>query len=69
MSRRDLLPLAVIAVVGGMLSPLAMLTGLQRVSGVSGSLLLNLEAPFTMLIAGLLFPRAPRPPAGAARRR
>jgi drug/metabolite transporter (DMT)-like permease len=54
-SRRDLLPLAVIAVVGGMLSPLAMLTGLQRVSGVSGSLLLNLEAPFTMLIAGLLF--------------
>jgi drug/metabolite transporter (DMT)-like permease len=54
-SRRDLLPLAVIAIVGGILSPLAMLTGLQRVSGVSGSLLLNLEAPFTMLIAGLLF--------------
>jgi drug/metabolite transporter (DMT)-like permease len=54
-SGRDLLPLAVIAVVGGILSPLAMLTGLQRVSGISGSLLLNLEAPFTMLIAGLVF--------------
>ena len=32
-----------------------MLLGLQRVSGVTGSLLLNLEAPFTMFIAVLLF--------------
>ena len=34
-----------------MVSPYLMLTGLARVSGVTGSLLLNLEAPFTMLIA------------------
>jgi drug/metabolite transporter (DMT)-like permease len=54
-SRRDLVPLAAIVVVGGMLGPLAMLSGLERVSGITGSLLLNLEAPFTMLLAGLLF--------------
>ena len=38
-----------------MVSPCLMLTGLTRVSGVTGSLLLNLEAPFTMAIAVLVF--------------
>lgn len=32
-----------------------MLTGLRRVSALSGSLLLNLEAPFTILLAVLFF--------------
>ena len=53
--RGDLLPLFGIVVIGGMISPFLMLSGLARVSGVTGSLLLNLEAPFTMLIAVLVF--------------
>ena len=36
---------------GGMLGPILMLLGLQRPSAVTGSLLLNLEGPFTALIA------------------
>ncbi len=40
---------------GGILGPVLMLFGLKHLSAVAGSLLLNLEAPFTMLIAiGLL---------------
>lgn len=46
--------LAVIA-FGGILGPLLMLVGLHRVSGVVGALLLNLEAPLTMLLAVALF--------------
>jgi drug/metabolite transporter (DMT)-like permease len=52
---KDLPIMAAIVVIGGMVSPFLMLTGLARVSGVTGSLLLNLEAPFTMAIAVLLF--------------
>jgi drug/metabolite transporter (DMT)-like permease len=37
--------------LGGILGPILMLSGLQRLSGVFGSLLLNLEAPFTVLVA------------------
>lgn len=48
---RDVPTLIVIVLVGGVVSPLLMLTGLGRVSGMAGALLLNLEAPFTMLIA------------------
>ncbi len=44
-----------IVVTGGILGPLCMLWGLQHVSGVLGSLLLNLEAPFTIGLAVLLF--------------
>jgi drug/metabolite transporter (DMT)-like permease len=44
-----------IIVLGGIVGPVLMLYGLQRVSGVAGSLLLNLEAPFTMVLAILLF--------------
>jgi len=47
--------LAGIIVCGGVLGPVLMLLGLQRVSGLAGSLLLNLEAPFTMLVAVLVF--------------
>jgi drug/metabolite transporter (DMT)-like permease len=41
--------------MGGAVGPVLMLVGLQRVSAVTGSLLLNLEAIFTILIAVLLF--------------
>lgn len=41
--------------LGGMVGPVLMFSGLQRLSGVFGSLLLNLEAPFTMLLAVGLF--------------
>jgi len=51
----DLPLLAGIIVSGGVVGPILMLTGLGRVTGIAGSLLLNLEAPFTMLIALLLF--------------
>jgi drug/metabolite transporter (DMT)-like permease len=40
---------------GAALAPVLLLWGLSRVSGLGGSLLLNLEAPFTMLFAVLLF--------------
>ncbi len=53
--RADLVLLAAIVIIGGMASPFLMLTGLHRVSGVTGSLLLNLEAPFTMALAVLVF--------------
>ena len=47
--------LAVVTVTGGVLAPVAMLAGLDRTSAVAGSLLLNLEAPLTILFALLLF--------------
>jgi drug/metabolite transporter (DMT)-like permease len=40
---------------GGLLGPLALLFGLQRVSGSTASLLLNLEAVLTALMARLVF--------------
>ena len=53
--RQDAAPLAGIVALGGMLGPVLMLMGLARLSAVAGSLLLNLEAPFTILLAVLLF--------------
>jgi drug/metabolite transporter (DMT)-like permease len=53
--RADVPLLAGIIITGGILGPLFMLLGLQRVSGVAGSLLLNLEAVFTMLVALVVF--------------
>jgi drug/metabolite transporter (DMT)-like permease len=44
-----------IIVVGGMIGPILMLVGLGRVSALAGSLLLNLEAPFTIVLAVVLF--------------
>lgn len=40
---------------GGIVGPVLMLLGLERVTALSGSLLLNLEAPFTVLIAVVVF--------------
>jgi drug/metabolite transporter (DMT)-like permease len=53
--RSDLPALAGVVISGGVLGPLLMLTGLERMSAVTGSLLLNLEGPFTMAIAVLVF--------------
>jgi drug/metabolite transporter (DMT)-like permease len=53
--REDLPALAGLALLGGMLGPVLMLWGLARVSPLTGSLLLNLEAPFTMLVAVVFF--------------
>ena len=40
---------------GGIVAPISLLFGLERVSGVAGSLLLNLEGVLTALIAVFLF--------------
>jgi len=53
--RQDAGLLAGIVVSGGMVGPVLMLVGLARLSAVAGALLLNLEAPFTILLAVLLF--------------
>jgi drug/metabolite transporter (DMT)-like permease len=55
LTRRDVGLLAGITATGGMVGPVLMLVGLERVSGVTGALLLNLEAPFTILLAVLVF--------------
>ncbi len=53
--RADASALAAITLLGGIAGPLLMLAGLVRVSALAGSLLLNLEAPFTMVVAVALF--------------
>lgn len=53
--RTDVGLLTGVIVIGGMLGPFLMLWGLERLSGVLTSLLLNLEAPFTILVAVLAF--------------
>lgn len=54
-TRQDWGALAAITVIGGGVGPVLMLIGLQRVSGVAGSLLLNLEAVLTMVLAVAFF--------------
>jgi drug/metabolite transporter (DMT)-like permease len=51
----DLPRLAAVAVLGAVVAPVALAWGLQRTSGVSASLLLNLEAVFTGLLARTLW--------------
>ncbi len=53
--RADLRVLAPMIVAGGIVGPVLLVFGLARVSGVAASLLLNLEAPFTMGLAVLAF--------------
>jgi drug/metabolite transporter (DMT)-like permease len=55
LTRNDLPRLAAIVLAGGVLGPVSMLLGLERVNALVGSLLLNLEAPLTVLIAVLAF--------------
>jgi drug/metabolite transporter (DMT)-like permease len=54
-SRTDVPILAGVAILGGIVGPVLMLHGLARVSGVTGALLLNLEAAFTILLAVTVF--------------
>ncbi|MEZ4450466.1 MAG: DMT family transporter [Nannocystaceae bacterium] len=55
LARADLPVLAGVIGLGGVLGPLLLLVGLARVSGAAGSLLLNLEAPLTILLAAWIF--------------
>jgi len=52
---KDVPRLIAIAVTGGAIGPVLLLVGLTRVSGVVGSLLLNLEAVFTIGLAVLAY--------------
>lgn len=53
--RSDVQRLAGVTLTGGVLAPVLLLVGLERVSGVAGSLLLNLEAVLTMVVAIAIF--------------
>ena len=55
LTRHDLPTLAGVVLLGGVLAPVLLLVGLARVSGVVGSLLLNLEAPLTVVVAVAAF--------------
>jgi drug/metabolite transporter (DMT)-like permease len=51
----DVPRLAGMVLAGGIVAPVLLLVGLERVSGSTGSLLLNLEGPFTLLIGLAIF--------------
>ena len=48
--RSDAPTVAALVVTGGIVAPVLLMFGLERVSGLAGSLLLNLEGPFTLLV-------------------
>jgi drug/metabolite transporter (DMT)-like permease len=66
LSTRDMPRLAAVAALGAVAAPVALAWGLQRTSGVTASLLLNLEALFTVLLARVLWAEPIGPRAGAA---
>jgi drug/metabolite transporter (DMT)-like permease len=47
--------LAAIVLLGGVAGPFLLLAGLQHMTGLSGSLMLNLETPFTIIVALSVF--------------
>jgi drug/metabolite transporter (DMT)-like permease len=53
LQRADRSRVVTVALVGGLAAPVALVLGLARVSASAGSLLLNLEAPFTVALAAL----------------
>lgn len=53
--RRGAGRLTLAVVFGGLVGPILLMLGLARTPAASASLLLNLELPFTVLLAGLLF--------------
>jgi drug/metabolite transporter (DMT)-like permease len=53
--RTDAARVAVVALLGAVVAPVALAWGLQRTSGITASLLLNLEAIFTVLLARALW--------------
>ena len=66
--RRGWLRLLLAVVFGGIVGPVLLMLGLARTPAASASLLLNLELPLTVLIAGLVFREhlGPRVVVGAA---
>lgn len=59
LAREDLPAMAGVILLGGILGPAFMMLGLSRVSAMAGSLLLNLEAPLTIVIAIAAFGERP----------
>jgi drug/metabolite transporter (DMT)-like permease len=55
LTRADMRLMISLILFGGVLGPILLLTGLQRVSGLTGSLMLNLEAPLTIVVAVIAF--------------
>jgi drug/metabolite transporter (DMT)-like permease len=53
--RKDIPRLAAMIIAGGVVAPVLLLLGLQRVSGITGSLLLNLEGVFTITVGVAVF--------------
>lgn len=53
--RADAPRMALMITAGGIVAPVLLLLGLQRVSGVTGSLLLNLEGPLTIVVGVVAF--------------
>lgn len=53
--RHDLPLLAAVVLSGGVIAPVLLLLGLERLPAADASLLLNLEAPLTVLLAVVLF--------------
>jgi len=53
--RSDAPRLVAMITAGGVIAPVLLLLGLERVSGVAGSLMLNVEGPFTILLGLALF--------------
>jgi len=53
--RADAPRMALMILAGGVAAPVLLLLGLDRVTGVAGSLLLNLEGPFTIVVGVMLF--------------
>ena len=53
--RADAPRMALMILAGGIVAPVLLLLGLERVTGVAGSLLLNLEGPFTIVVGVAIF--------------
>lgn len=52
--RGDLRSLSAIIITGGIAAPVLLMFGLERLTGVAGSLLLNLEGPLTLVVGILI---------------
>ncbi len=53
--RADAVTLLALGLVGGLLAPLLLVLGLQRADAASASLVLGLEAPFTLVLARVVY--------------
>jgi drug/metabolite transporter (DMT)-like permease len=58
LARRDIGRLVLIALCGAAIAPASFAWGLQRTDATAGALLLNLEAPFTVVFARVLYQEA-----------